>query len=104
MTAPHQVWKSELLGKQYLTGVRGAIPFADQQMELMLSILGQSCRKPGGFLDLGCGDGVLGRALLARWPDARGVFLDFSETMIAAARRELDSKPWQAAFVLQDYG
>jgi tRNA (cmo5U34)-methyltransferase len=45
------------------------------------------------FLDLGCGDGVLGRALLSAYPDAVGVFSDFSEPMLDAARDALADEP-----------
>jgi tRNA (cmo5U34)-methyltransferase len=99
-----QIWKSETVGRQYLEGVRGAIPFAAQQVELILLMVGQGPRKVRRFLDLGCGDGILGRALFARYPDARGVFLDFSETMIAAAGDKLAGCPHEAVFVVQDYG
>jgi tRNA (cmo5U34)-methyltransferase len=99
-----QIWKSESVGNQYLKGVRGAIPFAEEQIELMLLILGRGSRKVTSFLDLGCGDGILGRALFGRWPEARGVFLDFSETMIGAAKASLASTSYDRAVVVQDYG
>jgi len=99
-----KVWKSESVGKQYLEGVRGAIPCADHQLELIVWLLERSSRNVRAFLDLGCGDGVLGRALLGRWPQARGTFLDFSETMIAAARRKLTTPRRRVAFIVQDYG
>lgn len=92
------------MGKQFLEGVRGAIPLARQQIELMLFILGQKSGKLESFLDLGCGDGILARAIFDRWPGARGVLLDFSETMIAAAKAKLASTPCEAVFVVQDYG
>jgi len=99
-----QIWKSGTVGKQYLEGVRGAIPLAAQQIELVLFIVGQAPRKVMRFLDLGCGDGILGRALFDRCPDARGVFLDFSQTMIAAAKEKLLASPYEAVFIVQDYG
>ena len=98
MKTTDQIWKSGTLGKQYLEGVRGAIPLAAQQIELILFIVGQVPRKVRRFLDLGCGDGILGRALFDRCPNARGVFLDFSETMIAAARDKLIASPYEAVF------
>jgi tRNA (cmo5U34)-methyltransferase len=51
-------------------------------------------------LDLGCGDGVLGRAALREFPNATGVFLDFSEPMLAAARRKVRVR---GTFVLADF-
>jgi len=104
MNTTDQIWKSETLGKQYLEGVRGAIPLAAEQIELILLIVGQTPRKVRRFLDLGCGDGILGRALFEQCPGARGVFLDFSETMIAAARDKLAASACEAVFIAQDYG
>jgi ubiquinone/menaquinone biosynthesis C-methylase UbiE len=53
---------------------------------------------------LGCGDGVLGCALLCDHSAARGVFLDFSESMLAAARRRLGSQAHRHQLLLRDYG
>jgi len=39
MNSRDHIWKSESLGKQFLEGVRGAIPFGREQIELMLLIL-----------------------------------------------------------------
>jgi ubiquinone/menaquinone biosynthesis C-methylase UbiE len=101
---PEQIWKSSALGKQYLEGVRGAMPLAETQIELMLLLLGQAPRRISRFLDLGCGDGILGHALLNRYPDSHGVFLDFSESMIAAAKEKLAPNALRATFIVQDYG
>jgi len=55
-------------------------------------------------MDLGCGDGILGRALFGQCPDAWSVCLDFSETMITAAGDKLIASPYEAVFIVQDYG
>lgn len=104
MNSQDQVWKCESLGKQYLEGVRGAIPFAEQQIELMLRIVDKACPRLRRFLDLGCGDGVLGGALLSRYPEAQGFFLDFSVTMIEAAQKKVSPISRHAVFKVQDYG
>lgn len=56
------------------------------------------------FLDLGCGDGILGHAVLDHYPQAEGVFLDFSEPMLEAAKERLESFNDQLAFIVEDYG
>jgi tRNA (cmo5U34)-methyltransferase len=86
------VWQSPEVTERFLTGVRGAIPLAAAQVDVMLS----------NFLDLGCGDGVLGYAILERYPNAKGVFADFSEPMLNAARARLGKYPTQS-FVEVDY-
>jgi SAM-dependent methyltransferase len=51
-------------------------------------------------LDIGCGDGILGRAVLAEHPEVNGVFLDFSEHMIEAAKQKAGNR--RTVFVVQD--
>jgi ubiquinone/menaquinone biosynthesis C-methylase UbiE len=88
----------------YLEGVRGAIPLAAEQLELLLRLL---AHQPGGvrrFLDLGCGDGALAVAILGQHPRAHATLLDFSEQMLEAARRRLAGQTRRARFVLADYG
>lgn len=85
MTIKDMVWKREDLGKRYLEGVRSAIPLTDYQIEIILTLIQKLKAKPHSFLDLGCGDGVLGRDILSKYPKAQGVFLDFSDTMMEAA-------------------
>lgn len=97
------VWQSPQLANQYLSGVRAAIPAARLQIDVMLRLLRELGRPVGTFLDLGCGDGTLGSAILAAWPEARGTFLDFSDAMFDAAREKLGDSPGRR-FVSCDYG
>lgn len=97
------VWQSAEVTQRFLTGVRGSIPLAAAQIDVMLRVI-QRLHPDGitNFLDLGCGDGVLGYALLERYPNAKGVFADFSEPMLNAARARLGSLPTQS-FLQVDY-
>ena len=83
------IWKSAGLTRQFLHGVRGAIPLAEKQIEVMLRLLASRRQPVRRFLDLGCGDGVLGAAVLERFPKATGLFVDFSEPMLAVCREKL---------------
>ena len=103
MMLTDQVWRTDDVARRYLTGVRGGVPLADEQLRLLLRLAEAAQPEVRSFLDLGCGDGVLGRALLGRWPSARAVFLDFSEPMLAAARQNLGAAT-VCHFVPQDYG
>jgi len=49
-------------------------------------------------------NGILGAAILGEYPDARGVFADFSESMLEQAREELKRYADQLAFENLDYG
>lgn len=96
------VWKSAKLARRFLSGVRGAIPLAEEQIGVMLRLLGTRGKPLRTFLDLGCGDGVLGAAILARHPRARGIFADFSQPMLDACKTKLAGG--RARVVLLDYG
>ncbi len=99
-----RIWQSVTVGTRYLAGVRGAIPFAEEQIALMLRLVPQAVPEVRRFLDLGCGDGGLGRSLFFHHPNACGVFLDFSETMMTAARKNITATPGHAIFITQDFG
>lgn len=103
MTRTDTAWQNAELAQTFLEGVRGGIPLAAEQINLMLKIINLALPKVESFLDLGCGDGVLGRAILAKYPTAKGVFLDFSETMLAAAKSKLGNSQ-NAEFISQDFG
>ncbi len=53
---------------------------------------------PGDIYDLGCGPGTLTTRLAQKWPDRRGIGIDSSPTMLAAAREKFPSGiEWQQA-------
>jgi tRNA (cmo5U34)-methyltransferase len=82
-------WKSADLVKKYLTGIRGALPLATEQIELMVRLIeatGVSVRRT---LDLGCGNGILSTAIHDRFPEAEQTLVDFSEPMMTEARSAL---------------
>jgi SAM-dependent methyltransferase len=103
MTKNDKVWQGEVLTQTYLDGVRGAIPLATEQIDIMLRLIRASQPEVNWVLDLGCGDGILGTAVLDKYPSAHGVFIDFSQPMLAAAKQHLNGRP-KAYTVLQDYG
>ncbi len=98
------IWKSAVVTKDFLEGMRGAIPLAAEQLEIMVRIIKAACPNLENFLDLGCGDGVLAQAVLAHYPDAHAVLLDFSEPMIEAAQHKLAARKENLTFLVQDYG
>ncbi len=100
----NRVWQSPAVTRTYLRDVRGAIPLAAEQIDILLRVIGAAGRPIERFLDLGCGDGILAAALLERHPRARGVLLDFSEPMLAAARQKLRRLVRRLRFVCADYG
>lgn len=98
------VWKRSDLVGMFLEGVRGAIPLAQEQLDIMLRLIGASGRPIRAFLDLGCGDGVLSAAVLSRHPGAQAVLIDFSEPMLDAARARLAGHTPPPVIINADYG
>ncbi len=97
------VWQANELTQTYLSGVRGAIPLAHEQIEVMLRLVQAAQPQVTGILDLGCGDGILGQAILDQNPQATCVFADFSQPMLSAARERMDGYD-NAHFVQLDFG
>jgi tRNA (cmo5U34)-methyltransferase len=103
MTHAHSRWQTAELATTFLEGVRGGIPGADLQMAVIAKIAQHWCPSPARMLDLGCGDGILGRCLLEQFPEAQAVFADFSPPMLNAVTQQVRNRP-QAEVVLADFG
>jgi len=89
MTRRGDNWKDESVVRKYLEGMRGAIPLAREQIDVMLRLIGAAGGPVESCLDIGCGAGALTLAMLARYPSARAMLVDFSEPMLAEARERL---------------
>lgn len=102
-TITDEVWKLASVVEDFL-GYRASIPMAQEQISIMLKVLASRSAPITSFLDLGCGDGILGAAVLSRYPNAHGVLADFSEPMLAQAREKLNSDASRLTFTNIDYG
>jgi tRNA (cmo5U34)-methyltransferase len=89
MTDRESAWQTEALAATYLEGVRGAIPAAGLQLQVMQKIVESWCPRAARIMDLGCGDGPIGRMLMEHFSNAEIIFADFSETMLEAARKHV---------------
>lgn len=89
MNEQHSKWLTKELSKTFSEGVRGAIPGTNLQLEIIAKLISVWCPAPSRILDLGCGDGILGRMLLAEYPSAHTFFGDFSEPMLAKVREKV---------------
>jgi SAM-dependent methyltransferase len=99
-----RVWQDRQVARRYLDGVRGAIPLAAEQVDLMLRLIRARDLPVRRILDLGCGDGFLAAPILDEWPEAFGVLVDFSETMLDTARKRFADRADCVAIVQEDYG
>ena len=102
MTEHKSEWQTKELVTAYLEGVRGAIPGTDLQFAAIGKIVQLWCESPEVILDLGCGDGILGDFLLKVFPVSQGIFVDFSDEMLTAARQKVAGLP-QAYVVKADF-
>lgn len=102
MDRQDEVWKSAALVRTFLDGVRGGIPFGTEQIAIMLRVVAARGAPVRRFADLGCGSGVLARALLAQYPVAQSVLVDFSEPMLDAARVQLADHDPAPRFIVAD--
>jgi SAM-dependent methyltransferase len=98
-----EVWKLPAIVNRFLS-YRAAIPMAQEQIGVMMSILKSRAQPVEDFLDLGCGDGILGATILGEYPSSRGVLADFSEPMLEEAREQLKDYADQLVFENIDYG
>lgn len=88
---------------KFLQNVRGTVPLTIEQIDMMLQLITAARGEDiESFLDLGCGDGVLGSAILNEHAHARGLLVDFSEAMLDAARKQLGGHAGRATFVQAD--
>jgi len=101
-TRTDEVWKNDWLVKRFLECVRGGIPYANDQIGVMMRLLAASGRPIERFLDLGSGSGLLAIAILAQYPTARASLVDFSAPMMDAARDLLGEDVSLPRFILAD--
>lgn len=87
MNKEQSKWQTKEIAQTYVEGVRGAIPGAKLQLEVISKLVKAWCPLPSKVVDLGCGDGTLGRLLLDACPTAHIIFADFSEPMLEKLRK-----------------
>jgi SAM-dependent methyltransferase len=97
------VWKLPEIVNRFLS-YRAAIPLAQEQIGVMMSILRSRKQPVKRFFDLGCGDGILTAAVLGEYPAAQGILVDFSMPMLQQARQQLKDYDDQLVYEPLDYG
>jgi tRNA (cmo5U34)-methyltransferase len=82
-------WKNPSIVDNFLTRTREARPFGVEQLDILLRLISQSQSCVNNFIDLGCGDGILANTILNQYSDANGLLLDYSPSMIDAAKNRM---------------
>src|SRR5262249_49843850 len=99
-----EVWKRPDVATAFLDGRSVQIPDRPRQLEVLLRLLRSAPRPPRRVLDLGAGDALLLATVLAAFPDAVGVAVDFSPPMLEQARSRLAAFGQRAAVAEADLG
>ena len=84
------VWKNQGIVDNFLTNTRKAIPFGGEQLDILLRLISKSQSEVNNFIDLGCGDGILSHTILTQYPNAKGLLLDYSPSMVEAANKRMN--------------
>lgn len=96
------VWQDPKLVHTFVNDVRGGVPYAADQLEIMLRVVATQVPHVRRFADIGCGSGVLARVVLSRFSEAQAVLVDFSEAMLSEARRDLAAHTPTPIFAVGD--
>ncbi len=84
-------WKNQSVVDNFLTKTREARPFGAEQLDIMLRLISNSQPVVNNFIDLGCGDGLLANTIMNQYPDSNGLLLDYSPSMISAAKTRMSA-------------
>lgn len=82
-------WKNTNIVEAFLNGKRNSIPYAVDQIKIMLDLLQHTETPVNEFIDIGAGDGVLSHIVLDHFVDSKAYLVDFSGPMIDAAKIRL---------------
>jgi tRNA (cmo5U34)-methyltransferase len=83
-------WQNEVVVESFLNGRRSSIPFASEQLNIMLYLISHLEKPINTFIDIGAGDGILSHLILDKFKYSKGCLIDFSQPMIEAANKRLN--------------
>lgn len=96
-------WQRQDVTKHYLEQVRGGIPFGAEQINVMLQVIKHFTPNVHTVIDLGCGNGFLGKVLLDTYKNANALFIDHSEPMVEQAKEYLAAYQNQCTVIHADF-
>lgn len=96
-------WQRQDVTQHYLEQVRGGIPFGAEQINVMLQVIGHFTSNVKSIIDLGCGNGFLGKVLLDTYPEAQALFIDHSQPMVEQAIENLVAYQRQSTVIHGDF-
>jgi phospholipid N-methyltransferase len=87
--SPAEHWRDPTFVHQFLQNVRGSVPLAIEQIDMLLRLMAAARDRVQSFLILGCGDSLLASAILEEYPQAKGVLVENSASAVESARRHM---------------
>ena len=96
-------WQRQDVTQHYLEQVRGGIPFGAEQINVMLQVIQHFTPDVTNIIDLGCGNGFLGKVLLDTYPHAQALFIDHSLPMVEQAVENLQDYTQQIQVLHGDF-
>ena len=96
-------WQRQDVTQHYLEQVRGGIPFGAEQIKVMLQVIEHFTPNVKTIMDLGCGNGFLGKVLLDTYSNAHALFMDHSAPMVEQAKEYLAAYKDQCVIIHGDF-
>jgi len=94
--SPGATWQHPGSARWFLDRRAQRLPLIDVQEDLVARLFERHGHEVERFLDLGAGDGALSRLMLASFPRAEAILVDFSEPMLAGVADTLaDRGRWR---------
>ena len=87
--SPGATWQRPKAAEWFLDERQARLPLIDVQEDVVKRLFERHGRAVERFLDLGAGDGALSELMLALFPQAEAVLVDFSEPMLAGVEERL---------------
>jgi tRNA (cmo5U34)-methyltransferase len=102
--SPADHWRDPTFVHQFLNNVRGSVPLAIEQIDMVLRLMAAARDRVQSFLILGCGESLLASAILDEYPKARGFLVEDSRSGVDSARHHLRAKLDRLTIVQVDAG
>ncbi|QQE12478.1 class I SAM-dependent methyltransferase [Planctomycetota bacterium] len=83
-------WLDQRMISLYLKMMQHGLPCRDMQFNAVGRLLRANNKPVERFVDIACGDGVIGQRILDQYPNSHGIFIDFSEQMLEKAKARLE--------------
>jgi tRNA (cmo5U34)-methyltransferase len=87
--SPGATWQRPKAAEWFLDERQARLPLIDVQEDVIKHLFERHGHAVERFLDLGAGDGALSELMLAVFPQAEAVLVDFSEPMLAGVEERL---------------